>query len=94
MEESDFNSLNMRMQPNRDPSMHFVGTPSDISVTHQNKARYKGGCPCQCHIELGGQGVQEHGCWKKTLYINHVNLLDLVISYHKQFNMDNDHMYW
>lgn len=68
MEESDFNSLNMCMQPNRDPSMHFVGT-------HQNKARYKGGCPRQCYIELGGQGVQEHGCWKKkTLYINHTIL--------------------
>lgn len=64
MEESDFNYLNM--QPSRDPSMHFVGSPSDISRksrdTHQNKARYKGGCPRQCHIELGGQGVQEHGC--------------------------------
>lgn len=68
MEESDFNSLNMHMQPNRDPSMHFVGT-------YQNKARYKGGCPRQCYIELWGQGVQEHGCWKKkTLYIYHTIL--------------------
>ena len=35
-------------------------------ITHQNEAGYEGGGPGQGHVELGGQGVQEHGgCQKK-----------------------------